>query len=1315
MMKSVHTICVYLLFCGLFLTVPVHAVGEQYNFRSITTRDGMPSSVRCIHAEKRGFVWIGSSNEGLVRYDNFLPRRYTAREGDIHALPGNHIVQIVEDSLAQIWVLTNRGLARYQPASDDFFIPKRGAGPSGENLVVQCAMPVAGGVLFGSQNQIFRYDYASDRIDLLLSFETERPYPIQAIYPQQDGTLLCFNRWHGLLQLDPRDGGVRHPDFGCRKENSAMLVDTKGRIWLSPYNRGIECYDARGHCIARYNTRNSALSNDVVLCMIENENRIWIGTDGGGINILDPAEGSIEVLKHTPGDVRSLPGNSVLSLYCDPNGTIWAGRVRGGLFIIRKSAMQMYVGTSPMATNGLSDESVLCLYRDPGADEIWIGTDGGGIDRFDPRTGRFTHYPATFGNKVASIAGLSRNELLLSIFSRGLFAFDRRSGALRPVEFADSLLRYQMTYSGQSVNLLQESPASVLLLSSPLHRYHLDSKRMEVLDSPGNLNGGFPIATFGGASYFHDQRRIYRVKWRARKVECFFEVGRGSLINSVASSEEGIFWIVTDRGILRYSPATADCEPVPVPFNSWVQNIVCDTRGRVWTGTDQGVFAWLPDVRRFIPFGESEGAAWNEYQSKARLATPGGDVYLGGIEGLLHIRGDLFSSMAADAADAPELEPLDILLDGERLDNGPVDRKIDLPWTNKSLVVRIRVRENDLFRKRLYRFRVTGDNYREVIDSYDPELTLRNLVPGNYLIEATCNTRDGEWTPWKPVLNGVVNPPWYRTGWFTALWILVAAGAILGLFMALLHRKEVRLQRELERHKQPIAEDKVRFLINISHELRTPLTLILGPLGRLIRTSDDTDGDRPLLRKIYKQAQRMKELINMVLTLRKMETGTTTLHPQMQELNRWVEEVVDDFGLEADERGIEIRLEADPRIGERSFDVGKCMIVLSNLLVNALKHSPDQSLITVRTELDETSRCIRISVIDRGCGLKGVDVSRLFTRFYQGDYERTGSGIGLSYAKILVEQHGGRIGAGDNPEGGAIFYFELPAELSDDQIVCQPRNYLNDLLMAESPVEQPVAEADLSQLSLLIVEDDEELITYLRGEFGPRARRLFTARDGVEALEVLEREEVDVVVSDVMMPRMDGYELCQQVKSRIAISHIPVILLTARNDERSQLIGYNNGADAYMAKPFEVEMLAAVIVNLLRNRSLVRDRYRNQRVMPTPQETTFSSADEEFLMRLRTLIEANLQQVDFNIPYLCREIGMSRTVLYNKLKLLTGLNVKEYVNKIRIERACRLITETELSITEVAEQTGFSSARYFSTAFKQYMGVTPTQYKSNPV
>lgn len=1306
-MRNIGDIFIFAVWVCLFSGMPSLAAKDQYNLRQITPRDGMLSNIRCIHAEKRGFVWMGSSSEGLVRFDNYLPHRYSSQDKGEHVLPGDNIYQITEDSLGHIWVLTDKGLARYRPATDDFFIPQQYWNGGGGNLIVHCALPTAGGMLFGSQNQIFQYNYDSDSIKMSLTFHTEHPYPIHAVYPLDDGRLLCFNRWYGLLLLDPRTGETRPPSFDCKRENTSILVDSRNRVWLSPYNQGIECFDTEGRRIAVYNTRNSTLSNDIVLCMTEHDGEIWIGTDGGGINILDPERGTISSLDQVSGNLHSMPWNSIRTLYSDHNGTIWAGRVRGGIVIIRRSPMKMYVGTSPKRPDGLSNGSVLCLCRDWDTENIWIGTDGGGIDKFDPRTSRFTHFLETFGYKIVSIAHLSHEELLLSVFSRGLFTFDKHTGKMHPLDCEDPTLQYRMSYSGQTVNLLEESPQTLLILSKPLYRYYTKSGRMEKLATPDCLNGVLPIASGNGASYFHDQKHIYRLNLLSNQVETVFEIGSDSSLNSVAQAEDGAFWIASGKGICRYSPQTEDIEDISIPFLSRVKSVLCDTRGKIWIGSDNGVFAWLHDGRRFIPLGESDGVLWNEFRPKARLATPDGSVYLGGSEGLLHINGERSTTLVTDE---PVVELMDVVLDDMRIETPPCDNTLCIPWSNNSLTVRIRVLEDDILRKRLYRFRINGNDYQEEIDSRSPELTLRQLVPGSYTLAAKCNTPDGQWTPWKQLLTYTVTPLWYKTRWFKALWITAIAMAISGIFLAFFRHKRQLLQLELERYKQRITEDKVRFLINISHELRTPLTLILGPLGRLVKNGEENDTRHSVMRKIYKQALRMKNLINMVLTLRKMETGMTALHPQMQDLNQWVRELVEDFSLEANERGIEICIEEDALCGERCFDSEKCTSVLSNLLINALKHSPDHSQIVVRTEYAIQRNRIRISVSDRGDGLNQVDTTRLFTRFYQGDKERSGSGIGLSYARILVEQHGGTIGASENIGGGAIFYFELPATLSERQIVCSPRNYLNELLASESLEEFSDAESDLTQRSVLIVEDEEELGRFLNEELKDKTHQLYVAKDGIDALGILKQKSVDVIVSDIMMPRMDGYELCRQVKSNIAISHIPIILLTARNDEHSQLLGYKNGADGYMTKPFETEMLIAAVASILRNRELIRGGYR-QRIMPAPEDTTFSSADELFLIKLKKIICDNLQQSQFNIPFLCREIGMSRTVLYNKLKLLTGLNIKEYVTRVRIEQACKLIKESQFSITEIAEQTGFSSSRYFSTAFKQYMGVTPSQYK----
>lgn len=1179
--------------------------------------------------------------------------------------------------------------------------------PGGGNLPFYTAVPVPGGLLLGARNAVYRYDYATDGIRLLLTFETPKPYAVHTLSVWERGRLLCFNRWFGVLMLDPATGATEPPPFDCLQENTCMLVDSQRRVWLSPYNRGVVCYGADGSLLAAYDTHGSSLSCDVALCMVEREGRIWIGTDGGGIDILDPASGKIDVLKHVPGDRNSLLGNSIRSLCCDGSGSVWAGRVRGGLLAVREVPMTFYASGSSGDSRGLCDESVLCLYREPGSERIWVGTDSG-IDRFDPRTGTFEHFPETSGCKVASVSSFSQGRLLLSIFSKGLFLFDPRTGRMRELD-CEQMLAYQMRYSGRSVNLCREDDRSVLLLTRPLYRYRFATGRLELLEAPEDVGlFGIPasIPDRDGACRFYDQRRIYALERDSSRVRVLFEIGADTLVNCVSAGRDDELWIASDRGVGCFRTRTGRYEHLATTLFDGARSVACDGCGRVWIGTGQALFAWLPETRRFILFGESDGAVSNEYMPKARLVASDGDVYLGGVDGLLRIDG----RFAIDPSDDPELLLTDVELDGERINDRLRGGTLALPWSSTTLAIRIMASEGDPFRRKCYRFRIDGPHRSDDIDTYDPVLTLRSLAPGSYSISAACNTRDGRWTSRQQVLAFTVRPPWYRSGWFAALCVLLLAGGVDGACVLVLRRREQRHLGQLEQQRRQAAEEKVRFLINVSHELRTPLTLVLAPLGRLLGRLPSDAPDFALLRSIHKQALRMKELVNMVLAIRKMEVGGATIRPEPHDLNAWVREISADFGPEAEGRGIAILHEQDEAVGELCFDGDKCRTVLDNLLINALKHSPDGCPIVVRTE--RFGERVRVSVADRGCGLRNVDPERLFTRFYQGAGERTGSGIGLSYARILVEQHGGAIGAADNSAAGATFWFELPVTLRSECIVCPPRNYLNELVASEEAAEGPAGGGELlSELSLLLVEDDDELMGFLKTALSERVGRLFTARDSVEALQVLGREEVGAIVSDVMMPRMDGYELCREVKGQLSVSHIPVVLLTAREDERSRLLGYKNGADAYMTKPFEVETLLAAVGNLLRNRELIRARYLRGRVMPRPAEATFSSADEAFLSKLDRLIEAHLNEPQQSVSFLCQEMGMSRTVLYNKLKLITGMNVKGYANRIRMERAMTLIDTTDLSFTEIAELTGFSTSRYFSTAFKQYTGRTPSQYK----
>ncbi len=690
---------------------------------------------------------------------------------------------------------------------------------------------------------------------------------------------------------------------------------------------------------------------------------------------------------------------------------------------------------------------------------------------------------------------------------------------------------------------------------------------------------------------------------------------------------------------------------------------------------------------------------------------------MGGVNGLLHINRHL----PDDPALLPTLQLADILVGGERVyDRISNDHQLSVNEKSKPIIIKIITRDKDIFRKPMYRYTITGLNGQNIY-SYLPEINLSSLPTGSYHIKAACSTRNGDWTADYDILTLTVLPPWYKSGWFILSCTLFIFISVILTFILILRNKETKLKWAMKEHEQQVYEEKVRFLINISHELRTPLTLIHAPLKQLMDKLTADNENYPLIQSICKQSERMKNILNTVLNVRKMEVGQSTLHIQSIQLDEWAEQLISDFKPEASVRGITLVYQPEPEIQTLCFDKEKCTTILTNLLINALKYTPDESTISISTRLSEDRTRVRISISDQGPGLKDVDTNNLFVRFYQGNNSRPGTGIGLSYSKILVEQHGGNIGAYDNKNfgsPGATFWFELPLNTEPGNITLHPQEYLNTLLAptqeTESIPEQQEENKTAQSHTLLIVDDNKDLTDYLATALKDRFKTIWVAADGEEALRLCREKRPHIVVSDIQMPHMNGYELCKQIKEDLEISHIPVILLTARNDEESQLYGYKNGADAYITKPFEVSMLYAIVCSQLHNRERMRTRYTDIGPLPPPEEGTFSSADEEFLNRLNQIITEHLDNEQLGIPFICNKIGISRASLYNKLKALTDMGANDYITKIRMERAIWLILHTELSVNDIADKTGFSTARYFSTVFKQHTGCSPTQYREKP-
>ena len=1304
MKTSAHNIRILSL---LLLFILLHSISEakQYFFQQIPSQNGLSSMVRCMEvSQEKGYVWIGTRS-GIGRFDGYEQRRY---------LRGN-VTHILEDEEHTIWVITEKGVFRYNEIEDNFILVR----DKDNNPVIASSLCLwEDGVIFGGRGRLYKYNYEDHIINLFHTLKPNGKYHISNLYQWDSHTLLATNRWAKALFIDIATGNTRPVPFNSEQIIS-LLIDRKGNVWVAHYNQGVSCYGRNGKQLQTYHTQNSPLKTNVVLSLEEHNGQIWMGTDGGGIHILNPQTGKISTLRYIPGDRYSLPANSILCLYNDKSNNMWAGSVRNGLINIKEVGMKTYQDVLPGQNYGLSEKTILSIYQD-NDNQIWIGTDGGGINLFDPATGKFHHILSTWEEKVASITGMDKNHLLVSLFSQGLFVFHKETHRYQPLVIINDSINDILCHRGKTVNVYQNTPETILMLSETPYKYHIGKKQFipitkgkGITDIVGTL---LPINSTGEDCYLHDLEHIYKINSSLNELELIFTCQTDTVFNSVSLDENGLLWIGSNYGLSYYNPVTKQYTLVPNTLINEISSLICDRQGRVWIGTEEKLFAYLIKEKKFILFGEPDGVVQNEYLEKPRLLSSSGDVYMGGVNGLLHINRHL----PDDPALLPTLQLADILVGGERVyDRISNDHQLSVNEKSKPIIIKIITRDKDIFRKPMYRYTITGLNGQNIY-SYLPEINLSSLPTGSYHIKAACSTRNGDWTADYDILTLIVLPPWYKSGWFILSCTLFIFVSVILIFILLLRNKETKLKWAMKEHEQQVYEEKVRFLINISHELRTPLTLIHAPLKQLMDKLTADNENYPLIQSICKQSERMKNILNTVLNVRKMEVGQSTLHVQSIQLDEWAEQLISDFKPEASVRGITLVYQPEPEIQTLCFDKEKCTTILTNLLINALKYTPDESTISISTRLSEDKR-VRISISDQGPGLKDVDTNNLFVRFYQGNNSRPGTGIGLSYSKILVEQHGGNIGAYDNKNfgsPGATFWFELPLNTEPGNITLHPQEYLNTLLAptqeTESIPKQQEENKTAPNHTLLVVDDNKDLTDYLATALKDRFKTIWVAADGEEALRLCRKKRPHIVVSDIQMPRMNGYELCKQIKEDLEISHIPVILLTARNDEESQLYGYKNGADAYVTKPFEVSMLYAIICSQLHNRERMRTRYTDIGPLPPPEEGTFSSADEEFLNRLNQIITEHLDNEQLGIPFICDKIGISRASLYNKLKALTDMGANDYITQIRMERAIWLILHTELSVNDIADKTGFSTARYFSTVFKQHTGCSPTQYREKP-
>ncbi|MEG1659090.1 MAG: two-component regulator propeller domain-containing protein [Bacteroides sp.] len=1309
-----HCISSKIQWITLILTFALPLFGAQsdlinnhdYYSMQLSIENGLSqASVNSILCDHNGTLWIGTKS-GLNRFDYYEHKNYFHEKGNPSSLPGNKIFFLVEDSSAGMWVSTDQGLAKYDAINDRFL--SIGASPQ---FKAYSFLSLPKGMLFGGRDELYFYSYQSRKLkrlpihlqkkggtvvfDFMLLFDANR--------------VLVGSKKSGLWWYHLPSTQLTRANFYKEQTCFSIFKDSTGRLYVSPYKKGLLVYNKSGELMDHITAQNSHLNNDIILDIKERNGKLWLATDGGGINILNLNNlRDISYLMHVQGDANSLPVNSITCLYWY-HDNLWAGSVRGGAFGIKDVFIKTYKDVPLYSPNGLSDKTVISLCEDHEG-LLWIGTDGGGINCYYPQTRTFKHYPIAYSGKVVSITEYTDTQLLVSFYSDGLFLFDKQTGKYQRFTIINPKINKAECEGRYLTMACKVAPDRIYILSSRPYYYTMsDHSFTRVRYSKEHLpyvDGMIVTCSDRHFTYLIKQNKLFKIAHNKDSIVQFCSVNHEEDIRVACKDSHGKFWLGTSDGLKWFDPQTKRIQKIETPLFNNVLTMVIDNKDRLWIGAHNMLFTYVIQENRFVLWNESDGFTPNELMQMYPVTSASGDVFIGGSSGLVKIDKNISIEEVPDQ----KFDVMSVVVNGKS--EMPEKEEISIPYDYSSLTVKVKTNTKDILQRRLYRYQIEGYS-KQVIETYSYSINIPLLPPGDYAVLVSFNAPGGGWSQPHEILSMHITPPWYKsnlTVWGGTFLFIILLYMLVFFFI---RRKENRLKWTLKEHEQEVYEEKIKFLINISHELRTPLTLIYAPLKRLIKEKKETfsyENNLLQLNNIYKQALRMKNIINLILEINKIKTEQSILRKQVVALNEWVTSITDDFKNEMQARQIQLCYELNPALAEVTIDKNKCEMVLSNFLINAIKFSSEGGIIKIRSEQIEDK--VRISIIDQGIGLKNADIDKLFTRFYQGNHDRNGSGIGLSYAKELIELHGGTVGAYNNPDNiGATFFFDLPqTEATISTPVLKEKKPVS-LTLTDENRSDSVSLFSLQAYSILIVEDESDLRHFLKDTLKEIFKSVYTAENGQNALEITREKLPDIIVSDVMMPFMDGFEMCKILKDDLCISHIPVVLLTARSDQESTAIGYKLGADAYLSKPFDTEFLLILLQNLLKNRESVKARYKSENPIKTLKELTTSNADETFMIKLNETILKHLDNTELNIPLLINALCLSKATLYNKVKALTGMTVNDYIIKIRIEKAAQLLAETNLTITEISDNVGFAYQRYFSTQFKLQKGVTPSQFR----
>lgn len=794
-------IIILFLLAGVKLLSSEHCV--NYSFTQLSIEQGLSqSTAQSILLDHKGTLWIGTKS-GLNSYTQEGIKTYLHHSGDPHSLPSNYINHLTEDSLGNFWIATSKGLALYDDEQDQF--------NTVNSSIIYSSVGVEGGMWFGSENAIHCYDYKSKELKTIHIEKEEGKginpvdYRIQKMLYLEDGKILIGTRKKGIYLYDCRIRQFTLLIPSSQNLLTSLYVTADHHIYTAFYGDGFYCYDRTGKMLKHYTKENSGLKNNYVLDMAEYNGNIWLATDGSGINLFTPRTFQFSQLQHIVGDYSSLPVNSITLLYKDMKDNLWAGSVRGGIFSIKETYIKTYKEAILNNTNGLSEQSVISLYEEKDG-KVWIGTDGGGINLYDPSTDKFIHFPSTYGDKVVSIAEVSETELMVSLYTKGIFLFNKKTHKYRPFTIVDEETNKKECFYGYLPLANQVADGKIYIISCGTYVYHTHDHTFSRMQTDRDYDFSNDALCL---SYSNDRfsllkcaHQAFWVDQKSDSIRLLFELEKDELITSMSYDNNRMIWTSTNKGLGFFDLESQKYHRIRTRLFNGISYLIADGKGRLWICAQNHLYSYIIKENRFILWNSSDGFPPNEILFAYQKQSNRDYIYLGGSEGLVKINTDI----PYTETQIPEIYLSEILFNGSPSLKKVKENTIKIPWNYNSLSVHFRIKNRDVFQKYLLQYTIEGRG-KQSIETYDPVLNLSSLSAGNYSIWVSCNTKNGNRTPSKQLIHIIVTPPWYKTVWF------IGVAAVLFIIMTAsigyIHyrRKERNMKGNVNYFQQAVLND----------------------------------------------------------------------------------------------------------------------------------------------------------------------------------------------------------------------------------------------------------------------------------------------------------------------------------------------------------------------------------------------------------------------------------------------------------------------------------------------------------------------------